>query len=362
MYRFFFLLLSVLLTAELSSQTKIESVSLPPITSVNPFYRGNKAPLKPLPFIKLPVGSIKAKGWVAKCLDLQRDGMTGHLDEISWWLEKNDNAWLDKNAKDKKGWEEVPYWLRGYSVLGYLTNDAKMISESKSWIEAILSNQDKDGFFGPVIIRDNGKRDMWANMLVLNIMQDYYDYTGDKRVIKFMTNYFKWEMTVPEKDLLGTYWDTSRGGENLSSILWLYNITGEKWLLTLAEKVHKATANWGQPDRLPNWHNVNIAECFREPAAYYMVSGDSSNLKATYNDFQMVRNIYGQVSGGMFGGDENCRPGYSDPRQGTETCGFAEQMNSDEMLLSITGDQLWADNCENVAFNSYPAAFMPDYK
>ena len=63
----------------------------------------------------------------------------------------------------------------------------------------------------------------------------------------------------------------------------------------------------------------------------------------------------------MFGGDENCRPGYDDPRQALETCGFVEQMLSDEMLMRITGDPFWADHCEDVAFNSYPAAVMPDF-
>ncbi|WP_193391213.1 beta-L-arabinofuranosidase domain-containing protein, partial [Candidatus Symbiothrix dinenymphae] len=51
-----------------------------------------------------------------------------------------------------------------------------------------------------------------------------------------------------------------------------------------------------------------------------------------------------------------------DPHQGTETCGFVEQMSSDEMLLRYTGDPMWAEHCENVAFNSYPAAVMPDFK
>jgi hypothetical protein len=64
----------------------------------------------------------------------------------------------------------------------------------------------------------------------------------------------------------------------------------------------------------------------------------------------------------MFGGDENCRPGYTDPRQGTETCGLVEQMFSDAVLLHISGDPFWADHCEDVAFNSYPAAVMPDFK
>ena len=28
----------------------------------------------------------------------------------------------------------------------------------------------------------------------------------------------------------------------------------------------------------------------------------------------------------------------------------------------MTGDPMWAEHCEEVAFNSYPAAVMPDFK
>ena len=64
----------------------------------------------------------------------------------------------------------------------------------------------------------------------------------------------------------------------------------------------------------------------------------------------------------MFGGDENCRPGYDDPRQATETCGLVEQMHSDEILFGITGDVFWADHCEHVAFNMYPASTTADFR
>ena len=47
----------------------------------------------------------------------QRDGLCGNLDEISVWLQKDDNAWLSPDGKGKYGWEEVPYWLRGYIQL-----------------------------------------------------------------------------------------------------------------------------------------------------------------------------------------------------------------------------------------------------
>ena len=75
-----------------------------------------------------------------------------------------------------------------------------------------------------------------------------------------------------------------------------------------------------------------------------------------------MRQLYGQVQGGMFGADEDARKGYSDPRQAVETCGMVEQMSSDELLIGITGDPMWADNCEDVAFNTYPAAVHAGFR
>ncbi|CAN5585854.1 glycoside hydrolase family 127 protein [soil metagenome] len=348
--------------------TVVANVKRPNISKVNKYYTSNKVPLRPLSFIKLPVGSIKPQGWILKYLELQRDGLTGKLGEISAWLDKKNNAWYSGNGQGDHGWEEVPYWLKGYGNLGYILNDTSIINETKRWLEKVFQSQQPDGYFGPRIVENdhqdnNGKTpDLWPNMLMLWCMQSYYEYSNDARVIPFMTKYFKWQTTVPEEKFLKIYWENSRGGDNLYSIYWLYNRTGEKWLLDLANKIHRNTANWSQQNNLPNWHNVNIAQCFREPATYYMQSKDSNFLHATYNDFNLVRNIYGQVPGGMFGADENARKGFDDPRQAVETCGLVEQMASDEILTGITGDPMWADNCEDVAFNTYPAAVMPDFK
>jgi hypothetical protein len=340
---------------------KIECVSRPATTSVNAHYTGNKSPLQPLHFIKLPVGAIKPEGWIKEYLHRQRDGLTGHLGEISAWLQKDGNAWLNPEGKGDYGWEEVPYWLKGFANLGYILNDAGIISEAKTWLEAVLNSQRENGYFGPWIEK-RGKPDLWGNMIMLWCLQSYYEFSGDRRVIPFMSKYFRWQLELPDDMFLEDYWENSRGGDNLYSVYWLYNITGEKWLLELAEKIHRNTADWHQDSRLPNWHNVNIAQCFREPATWWLQSADSADLHATYNDFQLIRRTFGQVPGGMFGGDENSRLGYIDPRQGVETCGMVEQMSSDEMLLRFTGDPFWADHCEDVAFNTYPAAVMPDFK
>ena len=350
------------------AQTAVTVVNRPVTGSANRYYGGNRQPLQPLSLIKLPIGSIRPEGWVLKYLQLQRDGLTGQLGSISAWLDKNNNAWYSGNGKGDHGWEEVPYWLKGYGDLGYILRDTAIISETRRWLDKVFESQTADGYFGPRIVENEhqenkGKTpDLWPNMLMLWCMQSFYDYSHDPRVIPFMTRYFKWQLTVPDNQLLKLYWENSRGGDNLYSIYWLYDRTGEKWLLELASKIHRNTANWALSGSLPNWHNVNIAECFREPATYFMQSGDSAGLAATYNDFYLVRSLYGQVPGGMFGADENARKGYNDPRQAVETCGMVEQMASDEILTGITGDPLWADNCEDVAFNTYPAAVMPDFR
>lgn len=346
-----------------NTDLKASVVQRPSTDVINNFYISNKTPLLPLNFIKLPIGSIKPEGWILKYLQLQRDGLTGHLGEISAWLEKKNNAWYSGNGEGDHGWEEVPYWLKGYGDLGYILNDQFIITETKKWLNKVFESQQADGYFGPKVKPDkDGNFDLWPNMIMLWTMQSYYEYSHDKRVIPFMTKYFKWQSTLPDDKLLQTYWENSRGGDNLYSIYWLYNYTGENWLLDLGNKIHHNTADWTQKNNLPNWHNVNVAECFREPATYYMETKDSSYLNATYNDFYLIRKLYGQVPGGMFGADENARKGYDDPRQAVETCGMVEQMTSDEILTGITGDPMWADNCEDVAFNTYPAAVMPDFK
>ncbi len=339
------------------------AVDKPSNNALNAYYHTNQAPLVPQHLVKLPVGAVKPEGWLLKSIELQRDGLTGQLGEISAWLTKKNNAWLNKDGTGDWGWEEMPYWLKGYANIGYVLSDKKMIDEAMIWINGTLNSQRDNGDFGPFVIRkSNGKRDLWAQMLMLFVLQSYYEFSNDVRVINHMTKYFRWQMTIPENDFLVDYWENSRSGDNLYSVYWLYNHTNEPWLLDLANKVHRNTANWRLNGWLPNWHNVNIAQCFREPATYYQQSKDLSDLQASYNNQKLIREMYGQVPGGMWGGDENSRKGFADPRQAVETCGMVEQMASDEIMMRITGDTYWAENAEDVAFNTFPAAFMPDYK
>src|SRR5690606_14768713 len=103
---FWALLLGFSLTA-ISVKAKIEVVNGPDLSRTNRFYVSNRAPLEPSRFILLPVGSIEPRGWLREMLQRQRTGLTGHLGEISAWLQKEDNAWLSREGQGKYGWEEL---------------------------------------------------------------------------------------------------------------------------------------------------------------------------------------------------------------------------------------------------------------
>ncbi len=355
---FFPVFFVVVLLSACNNNGKVTIVQKIPVDSTNTYYVGNRTPLIPSPLIKLPIGSIEPGGWLRKKLELQADGFHGHLQEISKYLVKDNNAWLNPDGVGEFGWEEVPYWLRGYSNCAYVLGWENMVEEAITWLNATINSQQAHGWFGP---QDNFKNfDLWPNMIMLSCLRNYYEYAGDQRVLDLMKKYFKHLHAYPDEKFLPTNDAKTRAGDMLYTIYWLYNRLGEEWLLEFAKKTHESTTPWSL--KVPTWHNVHIAQGFKEPAIWWMQSKSIQDLNATERNWQKVRGIFGQVPGGMYGSDENCRLGYDDPRQAIETCGMVEEMLSDEILTRITGDLKWADRCENVAFNSLPAAFSPDMK
>jgi hypothetical protein len=361
-----FILVLLLSSVECRAEASmgIETVDVPPSQGAGSHYTSNRPPLTPSPLVKLPIGNIKPKGWLLGQLELMRDGFVGHLPEVSKYC-RADSGWLHQK---KKAWEEVPYWLKGFGDLGYVLNDERSIKETRVWIDALIAGQGADGWIGPRPLKDSG--DAWPNMIMLYVLRSFHEATGDGRVLDTMTRYFRYRNSLSDEDLyraewgVGTYvlqwWQHVRAGDELDSVYWLYNRTGDAWLLDFARRVATNGADWSK--KVQSWHGVNICQGFRNPALYYQQTGNGKWIEATRRRLDDVYGVYGQVPGGMFGADEDCRPGYHGPRQGAETCSMTEIMHSFEMLLKITGDPDFADKLEDVAFNSLPASTTPDLK
>jgi len=348
----------------------------------NSNYVSNRKPLLATPYTQLPIGAVQPKGWLHEQLRLAAEGMTGHLDELYPAVVGPRNGWL---GGDGDGWERGPYWLDGLVPLAYMFNDQALIDKARPWIEWTLNSQTPDGYFGPVPFEEEpnpepglqkGKRrDWWPHMVMLKVLQSYYSATQDERVIDLMTNYFRYQLnTLPGKPLDNwTNWGRNRGGENLSSIYWLYNITGDKFLLDLARIVYKQTDPWtdwflsgeliAKAISIPQaeWssiHGVNLAMAVKQPVIYYQQAKNAKYLKAVKKAFADLAEFHGQAQG-MFGNDELLHG--TNPTQGSELCTTVELMFSLEDLVRITGDIGYADHLEKVAYNALPAQIKDDF-
>ncbi len=323
-----------------------------------PGYVANRAPLHPDAFLKLPPGATKPGGWLATQLNYQLNGLNGRMTEVSHFLQYDNTGWIHPELA---GWEELPYWLKGYSSLGYVTGDPATQAQTLRWVNGVIATQASDGYFGPNGLRTslNGGPDFWPHMPMLHALRTFAEFTADARILPFFTRFFQF-VNAQGASAFNQSWGSQRWADTLEVVFWTYNRTGDNFLLDLAHKIHANSANY--LSHLPSLHNVNLAQGFREPAIYSVLSGDASHRQASYNDYDMIMTAYGQFAGGGFAGDENARAGFGDPRQGFETCGIVEFMASHEILARVTGDPVWGDRTENLAFNSLPAALDPQQR
>lgn len=73
-------------------------------------------------FDLLPLGSIRPRGWLKSQLQLQANGLSGHLDE-TWPDVGPTSGWLGGAGES---WERGPYFLDGLVPLAYLLEDARL--------------------------------------------------------------------------------------------------------------------------------------------------------------------------------------------------------------------------------------------
>jgi hypothetical protein len=309
-------------------------------------------------FHELPLGAVKPKGWLLEQLRLQANGQTGHLEEI-WPDVGPTSAWLGGTGED---WERGPYYLDGLVPLAHLLQDKRLLEKQQPWIEAILKSQRDNGDFGPTT-----NDDWWPRMVALKVLTQHADATGDERVIPFMTRYFRYQLAeLPARPLYE--WGQVRGGDNVLSVYWLFERTGETWLLELAKLLIAQTADWGEYltkhlitepaksfDHMT--HCVNVAMGLKLLALRYLLEHDQGRLETTHKALENLDRLHGLVHG-IFSGDEWLAG--TEPHHGVETCEVVEYMFSLEHMLRIFGEGAFGDRLERVAYNALPACCKAD--
>ena len=321
----------------------------------------NREPLYPAAFQALPLGTIKPRGWLLNQLKVQANGLSGHLDEF-WSDLGPDNGWLGGNGES---WERGPYYLDGLLPLAHLLEDERLLNKVEPWIEWTLNSQDERGYFGP---RDP---DWWPRMVMLKVLMMHYEVSEDERVLNLMTNYFHYQLrALPVRPLY--LWSWARAMDNALAVHWLYNFTGDTFLLDLAQVLIDKTLDW--PDLQANYslrhilpleewdygmmtHAPNNAMGVKAGGVFYVQTGKPWHRMASRLGIENLMRHHGQPNG-IFSGDEHLNG--ASPVSGTELCTVSEFMFSLEELMRIHGDPFFGDQLERVAFNALPATFTPD--
>ena len=316
-------------------------------------------------FKALPLGSLRPSGWLLHQLQLQANGLAGHLDEF--WPDVAQSGWIGGNAE---GWERGPYWLDGLVPLAFLLDDARLKDKVQRWIEAILGTQHEDGWLGPV--QDRTRRssfayDPWPVSVALKALTQYQEATSDPRVIPAFLRFFHCLQHQLEQTALQS-WARMRCAELVLSLCWTYEQTGEAWLLELASTIQTQGYDWMDhfahfryPDRQETWqmetHVVNSSMAIKQPGLWYRFSQGERHRQVVTQIIATLDRFHGQVTG-VFSGDEVLAG--KNPSQGTELCAVVEYLFSLEVLLAILGEPDLADHWERIAFNALPATFAPD--
>ncbi len=317
--------------------------------------------LHPLAFTPFLPGMIKPEGWLKTQLQTQAEGLAGQLDKI--WPDVRDSRWI---GGDREGWERIPYWLDGFIPLAYLLRDEGMMARASKYIDAILAGQKEDGWICPCNDDERARYDVWAALLNCKVLALYGDCSGDERIAPALSRCLKQLLSHIKRHTLFN-WGSARWFEGLIPIFWLYERTGEEWLLDLAAKLQAQGIDWerlfeGWRDQTPRneWdyltHVVNLAMALKSRALMSRLTGEDPDRFAL-DMLGKLQASHGNVLG-YFSGDE-CLSGVS-PLQGTELCGVVEAMYSYEQLLSISGNPRWGDELEALAFNALPATVLPD--
>ena len=324
-------------------------------------------------FYPLPLQSITPLGWLHRQLQIQADGLSGHLDEF--WPDIRDSQWF---GGDSEAWERAPYWLDGIIPLAFLLDDSHLKAKVTRYVSYILTHQQDDGWLGPRTMvaaahaAAQPNYDLWGQILATKMLWVYGQAVPDPAIPEALDAAFRCiDHHIDRAPLFN--WGQFRWFEALLALQARYEATSARWLAHLATKLRaqgfdwraffEAPAGWPAAEPTPKWrwnymsHVVNNAMAIKAPALWWRFTGDPGDRKAAYGMLEKLMRHHGMPTG-VFTGDE-CLAG-TRPTHGTELCAVVELAFSLETLIWTLGDPVFADQLERVIFNALPATFTAD--
>lgn len=354
----------------------------------------------------LDLGTVKPGGWLRDQFLVQKNGLTGHIEEI-WPDLGPDSGWLGGAGES---WERGPYYLDGLIPLAWSLGDEPLKQKAMKWVEWMLGSQDETGFFGP-----KTNADWWPRIVALKALVQYHQATGDPRVLSFMDRYLRYQLKeLPDAPF--SMWGAPRAQEELVILHYMYRRTQAPYLMELARIVSEQCYDWGAFFRdfpyekntraylnrplfmlvkrfnlMGQWldkkfhlsakkppkskeriekenasrsmrffhetHSVNLAMALKMPAMESLFTQSPDLADAAKEGLASLHKYHG-LANSVFSGDEHLNG--KSPTAGAELCLVAEYLFSLSQLFAITGDASYGDRIEEAAYNALPATFTED--
>ncbi|MGC9520355.1 MAG: beta-L-arabinofuranosidase domain-containing protein [Anaerolineae bacterium] len=315
-------------------------------------------------FQELPITAITPEGWLRRYLEVQRDGLTGHLEVAGFPFDTPGWAAPLVTHRSGSGWwpyEQTGYWFDGMIRCGHLLGDRTLIDRARDQIRYVLEHADDDGYLGPAFMKDPIGANRWPHAIFFRAWMADYDATGDPRLVDALRRHY----LSGDPD---THAD-QRNVCNVEAMLWTYAQSGDEALLQRAVATYETyNERWTGmdttltsllSDRQASEHGVTYNEIAKLGAILYAYTGQHHYLEATIRGYRKIDRDHMLVDG-VCSSTEQLRA--KDPLESHETCDIADYTWGVGYLLLATGEAEYADSIERACFNAGPGAVRSDFR
>ncbi|MEO1009676.1 MAG: beta-L-arabinofuranosidase domain-containing protein [Bacteroidota bacterium] len=329
------------------------------------------------------ISQTKPKGWIAEFLAIQKQGLTGNIEEAGYpfdtkmWMERielDETTQLERDRspgfneyEEDPGvfwwpYEQTGYYLDGAIKAGYLIQDDFLIDRVKEQIAHLMANPMENGRLAPAKLI--GRWNKWPYTGMFRAFVTEYEESKDPRIIEAMHKHYLSYSAEDFQDELDL--------ANVEHLCWLFEKTKDSTLLNMAElsyklfksdiKNRRRTENDDivfASDRIPDQHGVVYYELVKIPAILYVATGKKEYLQESEHGIEKIHDNF-MLPSGHPSTTEHFKP--VSERAGHETCNYSTLPYAYGYMLRTTGDPVWADRIEKSAFNAALGAITKDFK
>jgi len=323
----------------------------------------------------LPLGSVRAEGWLKEQLRRNADGMGGHMPELEpkiLW-----DPYVNKTSCDRwtpghqAGWgAEIAgnYWF-AQIMLAYGLDDPEMIEMSRNWVDTVLKTQQADGYVGAyhpgVDMFDDFNA--WGTNTEMKAFLAFYEATGREDVLEAVRKCLLWFCD----NWAGNKKTRYVGFTMAESMAWANQYLHEpKFVKFIDEYVEflqnndlydiRQDAMRAEEFIYNSMHTAGYAAILSSYAAAYQADGDEKNLEAATKGYDKVLQFAMHHTGGMANFAEYMCPVHAVAE--TEYCTFGFMEDAALILGQTTADPKYIDMVERIVFNGAQGARKKDEK